>query len=154
MTSGRGFVEFVYEHQDCNEGGVVLDEIDKLNKRQQQVLNNFLESGNIDYQTGKTKFHFSLPKCKVIATTNSIERLAKPFLSRFGEPIHIPPYTFDEFQEISIRLLGSKYNIPIEIAMAIADVAWNNRNIKNVRILEHVGSRIRKDDRAEDIEKL
>lgn len=38
--------------------------------------------------------------------------------------------------------------------MSISDVVWNNSNIKNARILDHVGARIRKQDRADDIERF
>jgi hypothetical protein len=40
-------------------------------------LYNFLESGQIDYETSKVKYHFRIEKCKVIATTNSLDRLSK-----------------------------------------------------------------------------
>jgi ATP-dependent Lon protease len=95
-----------------------------------------------------------MEKCKVIATTNSIDRrLSKPLKSRFAI-LHIPPYTFDEFVEIAVRILGENYNLLADVSKAIANIVWNTLNFKDVRMLEHIGSRIRKDDRAEDIERL
>jgi hypothetical protein len=55
---------------------------------------------------------------------------------------------------ISIRLLGENYNLLADVSKAIANIVWNTLNCKDVRMLEHIGSRIRKDDIAEDIERL
>jgi len=150
-TSGRGFIDWMYEHQ--NAAGIVIDEIDKLKRNEQAMLYNFLESGQIDYQTSKVRYHFRMDKCKVIATTNSLDRLSKPLKSRFAI-LHIPTYTFEEFVEIAVRLLGENYNLLADVAKAIANIAWNALNCKDVRMLEHIGARIRKDDRADDIERL
>ncbi len=150
-TSGKGFIDWMYEHQ--NAQGIAIDEIDKLKRNEQAMLYNFLESGQIDYETSKAKYHFRMEKCKVIATSNSLDRLSKPLKSRFAI-LHIPPYTFEEFVEIAVRLLRETYNIFIDVAKAIANVTWNTLNCRDVRMLDHVGSRIRKDDRADDIERL
>jgi hypothetical protein len=55
---------------------------------------------------------------------------------------------------ISIRLLGENYNLLADVSKAIANIVWNTLNCKDVRMLEHIGARIRKEDRAEDIERL
>ena len=151
VTSGKGFIDWMYEHQ--NAQGVAIDEIDKLKRNEQAMLYNFLESGQIDYETSKAKYHFRMEKCKVVATSNSLERLSKPLKSRFAI-LHIPSYTFEEFVEISVRILGENYNILANVAEAIANVTWNTLNCRDVRMLDHIGSRIRKDDRADDIERL
>jgi MoxR-like ATPase len=141
----------MYEHQ--NAEGVVIDEIDKLKRNEQAMLYNFLESGQIDYQTSKVRYHFRMDKCKVIATSNSFDRLSKPLKSRFAI-LHIPIYTFEEFVEIAVRLLGENYNLLADVSKAIANIVWNTLNCKDVRMLDHIGARIRKEDRAEDIERL
>ena len=68
--------------------------------------------------------------------------------------MHIPPYTFEEFVEIAVRILRENYNLLTDVSKAIASIVWNTLNCKDVRMLEHIGSRIRKEDRAEDIERL
>ena len=75
LRSGTDFIDWMYEHQ--NAAGVVIDEIDKLKRNEQAMLYNFLESGQIDYETSKVTYHFKMEKCKVIATTNSLDRLSK-----------------------------------------------------------------------------
>jgi len=150
-TSGKGFIDWMYEHQ--NAEGIAIDEIDKLKRNEQAMLYNFLESGQIDYETSKVKYHFKMEKCKVIATSNSLDRLSKPLKSRFAI-LHIPSYTFEEFVEIAVMLLGENYKILVDIAEAIANVTWNTLNCRDVRMLDHIGSRIRKDDRDDDIERL
>jgi ATP-dependent Lon protease len=137
----------MYEHQ--NAQGIVID--DKLKRNEQAMLYNFLESGQIDYETSKVKYHFRMEKCKVIATSNSLDRLSKPLKSRFAI-LHIPPYTYEEFVEIAVRLLGENYDLLAEVAKAIANIVWNTLNCKDVRMLDHIGSRIKKEDRAEDID--
>jgi hypothetical protein len=94
-----------------------------------------------------------MEKCKVIATTNSLDRLSKPLKSRFAI-LHIPLYTFEEFVEIGIRLLGENYNLLADVSIAIANIVWNTLNCKEVRMLDHIGARIKQDDRADDIERL
>jgi Holliday junction resolvasome RuvABC ATP-dependent DNA helicase subunit len=150
-TSGRGFIDWIYEHQ--NAAGIVIDEIDNLKRNEQAMLYNFLESGQIDYQTSKVRYHFRMEKCKVIATTNSLDRLSKPLKSRFAI-LHIPTYTFEEFVEIAVRLLGENYNLLADVSIAIANIVWNTLNCKEVRMLDHIGARIKQDDRADDIERL
>ena len=94
-----------------------------------------------------------MEKCKVVATSNSLERLSKPLKSRFAI-LHIPPYTFEEFVEIGIRLLGENYNLLADVSKAIANIVWNTLDCKDVRMLDHIGARIKQDDRADDIERL
>ena len=50
--------------------------------------------------------------------------------------------------------MGENYNLLSEVAKAIANIVWNTLNCKDVRMLDHIGSRIRRDDRADDIERL
>ena len=68
--------------------------------------------------------------------------------------MHIPPYTFEEFVGIAVRLLGENYNLLVDVSKAIANVIWNTLNCKDIRMLDYIGSRIRKEDQADDIERL
>ncbi|MBV9177704.1 MAG: hypothetical protein JO297_11765, partial [Nitrososphaeraceae archaeon] len=51
-------------------------------------------------------------------------------------------------------ILGENYNLLADVSKAIANIVWNILNCKDVRMLEHIGARIRKEDRAEDIKRL
>jgi hypothetical protein len=50
--------------------------------------------------------------------------------------------------------LGENYNLLADVAKAIANIVWNTLNCKDVRMLDHIGARIKQDDRADDIERL
>ena len=54
----------------------------------------------------------------------------------------------------AVKLLGENYNLLEDVSKAIANIVWNTLSCKDVRMLEHIGSRIRKDDKAEDIGRL
>ena len=85
-TSGRGFIDWMYEHQ--NAEGVVIDEIDKLKRNEQAMLYNFLESGQIDYQTSKVRYHFRIDhigaRIKQDDRADDIERLIN-LMIKYGQ---------------------------------------------------------------------
>jgi replication-associated recombination protein RarA len=89
---------------------------------------------------------------KIIATSNSVQKLTPPLQSRFNI-LYLPEYSYDEFERIAIRLLVSKYRILPEVATEISRVVWNQFDSHDVRLLGHVGVLITKRDRPEDIER-
>jgi len=90
---------------------------------------------------------------KIIATSNSTEKLAKPFQSRFC-PLYLWPYTYELFVKIAVRLLIERYGLQQEISTAIAKVVWNKFQSRDVRMLLHVGHLIRNDHTEQDIERI
>src|ERR671937_1893551 len=55
----------------------------------------------------------------IFATSNSIERLSKPLLSRFTV-FEIPEYSYPEFEAISVRIIEKLHqNAVIQIASAV-----------------------------------
>jgi hypothetical protein len=70
----------------------------------------------------------------IYATTNDIEKLSKPFRSRFME-FSLPPYTYDEFCDIAAKLLGKRYNHDKELSLKIAGTIWNKIKSRDVRDL-------------------
>jgi dihydroneopterin aldolase len=70
-------------------------------------------------------------KASVFATSNNIEKIIPPLQSRFFI-VKLQAYTYEQFYEITIRLLTSNhYNVDEEIAKATADAVWNTT--QNVR---------------------
>ena len=72
----------------------------------------------------------------MIATSNNIEKIIIPLQSRFFI-VNMHGYTYEQFYEITLRLLTSnQYNVDEEIAKAIAEAVWNtSRNIReSIRI--------------------
>jgi hypothetical protein len=51
----------------------------------------------------------------------------------------LPPYTYDEFCDIAVNLLGKRYNHDIELSLKIADTIWNKIKSRDIRDLFQVG---------------
>ena len=60
----------------------------------------------------------------IYATTNDIDAISKPFRSRFME-FSLPPYTYEDFCNIAVKLLSVRYGLNEQIALKIAYTVWN-----------------------------
>ena len=71
-------------------------------------------------------------RTSVFSTSNSVERIISPLQSRFCI-VQLKAYTYEEFCQITIKLLTSNhYNVDEEIAKATADAVWKtSRNIRD-----------------------
>jgi replication-associated recombination protein RarA len=128
-TSGAGLVEKLF-NDDIQY--LLLDEVEKMTKKDQNVLLNVIESGMlIETKVSKTRSK-QIKSLKVFATTNNVDSLSVPLRSRFME-FHLPEYTFDQFCEITRRLLGKRLGHSSQVADEIAAAVWNDMNNKDVR---------------------
>ena len=94
-TTGAGLVDKLF---NSTINYLLLDEIEKMSKKDQNVLLNVLETGMlIETKVSKTRSK-QMKNLKVFATTNNIDALSRPLRSRFME-FHLPEYTFDQFCE-------------------------------------------------------
>ena len=68
----------------------------------------------------------------MFATSNNVEKIIEPLQSRFFI-VKLQAYTYEQFYEITVRLLTSdQYNIDEEIAKTAAEAVWNtSRNIRD-----------------------
>jgi hypothetical protein len=66
----------------------------------------------------------------IFATSNSIERLSKPLLSRFTV-FEIPEYSYPQFEAISVRIIKK---LPQNTVIQIASSFWKagSRDIRDV----------------------
>jgi MoxR-like ATPase len=78
-----GIIEYLFDHTDLKF--LLIDEIDKLNKKDQKVLLNVMETGilsDIKAKSSKsarqTQMHLS-----IYATSNDTYNILAPLLSRF-----------------------------------------------------------------------
>jgi Holliday junction DNA helicase RuvB len=128
-TTGAGLVDKLF---NSNINYLLLDEIEKMSKRDQNVLLNVLETGMlIETKVTKTRSK-QMKNLKVFATTNNVDTLSRPLRSRFME-FHLPEYTFDQFCEIARRLLSKRFRHSNQVADEIAAAVWNNMNSKDIR---------------------
>jgi hypothetical protein len=133
-ASGPGMVEYLFKN---DVKYLLLDEVEKMSKADQNVLLNVMETGMLtSTKVGKTG-------CKEInlsiyATTNNIDGISKPFRSRFLE-FSLPSYIYEDFCNISVKLLAVRYELDEEISLNIADTVWNKIKSRDIRDILAIG---------------
>ncbi len=128
-TTGAGLVDKLF---NSTINYLLLDEIEKMSKKDQNVLLNVLETGMlIETKVSKTRSK-QMKNLKVFATTNNIDALSRPLRSRFME-FHLPEYTFDQFCEIARKLNGKRLGHSSQVADEIAAAVWNEMHSKDMR---------------------
>src|ERR671919_2827407 len=141
-TTGAGLVDKMFNSTiNC----LLLDEIEKMSKKDQNVLLNVLETGMlIETKVSKTR-RKQMKNLKVFATTNNVDTLSPPLRSRFME-FHLPEYTFDQFCEIARRLLSKRMGHSNQVADEIASAVWNEMNSKDIRDVLSIAKLVRSID--------
>jgi replication-associated recombination protein RarA len=127
-ASGAGMAEHLFSN---NTKYLLIDEIDKMKKKDQATLLNVMETGILsETKLGKTRQ--KKMKLWIFAMSNEVERLAGPLRSRFME-LHLEEYTYEEFTEIVRRLLKKRYRLDVNLSEKIAYAVWNRMKSKDVR---------------------
>jgi Holliday junction DNA helicase RuvB len=150
-TSGKGMIDFLFDNPKTEY--LLIDEVDKINKRDQTVLYNVMETGILVETKSSIKNVGSRQqkmKLKIFATGNELEKLQNAFKSRFME-FYLSEYSLQEFLEITKRLLYSRYKLSEEIAGAIADVVWNDIKTKDIRDVLQIAKLARNVDDVQDV---
>ena len=129
-ASGPGIVDKLFAYPRTKL--ILIDEIEKMTKRDQNMLLNLLETGMLVSTKVRKTQEMEFRGIKLFATSNDIERLSKPLRSRLME-FHLPEYNFDEFREIVVKLAAKGYRINREIADRIAFVVWYEMGTKDIR---------------------
>lgn len=141
-TTGAGLVDGLFNN---NIQYLLLDEVEKMAKKDQNVLLNTIETGMlVETKISKTR-QKKLNNLKVFATTNNLDALSPPLRSRFME-FHLPEYTFDQFREIARRLLSKRMGHSNQIADKIASAVWNDMNSKDIRDVLSIAKLVRSID--------
>jgi MoxR-like ATPase len=93
-----GIIDYPFDHSDLKF--LLIDEIDKLSKKDQKVLLNVMETGilsDVKAKKGKsarqTHMHMS-----IYATSNDTSNILSPLLSRFIK-LNLPEYDLEIFTE-------------------------------------------------------
>ena len=122
-TTKAGIIDYLLENKLRY---LLIDEIDKMARQNQTFLLNLMETGIVS----EMKFGKIREAClntSVFATCNDSRKLSDPLLSRFFV-VKLEQYTYEQFYEISARLL----DIPEDMARFIADSVWNmSRDIRD-----------------------
>jgi MoxR-like ATPase len=133
-ATGSGMVDYLLSH---DVRYLLLDEVEKMSKRDQNVLLNLMETGVLTCTKVKKTYEKKM-NVSIFATTNDIDSLSKPLRSRFLE-FSLPEYTFEEFDRLSVRLLAQKYRHSPELAHKVAGAVWNTMKSKDCRDIVQVG---------------
>jgi replication-associated recombination protein RarA len=140
-ASGAGIVDKLFAYPRTRI--ILIDEIEKLTKRDQNMLLNLLETGMLISTKVRKTQEMNFAGIKLFATSNDIEQLSKPLRSRLME-FHLSEYDFDEFREIVGKLAANRYRLNREIADKIASAVWYEMGTKDVRdaiqLMKLVGS--------------
>ena len=103
-ASKSGIVEYIFEHKPKY---LLLDELDKLSRKDQTFLLNLIETGIVS-ETKYNKTREMELKTSVFATSNNIEKIIIPLQSRFFT-VNIHAYTYEQFYQITLQLLTSNH---------------------------------------------
>jgi MoxR-like ATPase len=134
MRQGPGMIDYLLSH---DVKYLLLDEVEKMSKKDQNVLMNLMETGVLTSTKVKKTYEKKM-NVSIFATTNDIDSLSKPFRSRFLE-FSLPEYTFEEFDGLSVKLLGKRYGHSPELSHTVADAVWNTIKSKDCRNILQVG---------------
>jgi holliday junction DNA helicase RuvB len=130
-----GIIDYLFKNRAPY---LLLDEIDKMSTRDQTFLLNLMETGIIaETKYGKTRQ--AEIETSVLATSNNSRKLSAPLLSRFFV-VELDQYTYEQFHEITLRLLS----VEQEFAPIIADAVWNTS--KNLRDCVSIGKLTRSEE--------
>jgi MoxR-like ATPase len=124
----------------------IIDELEKMNRKDQTSLLNLMESGILTELKHKQQRTTQL-KTWVFASCNSTDKLLQPLLTRFRD-IHFKPYTEEEFVEIVVNVLDREEGVDRDIALIIADGVFNRLKSSNIRECVRI-ARLARNDSAQ-----
>ena len=127
-STKSGIFDYLFEYRPRY---FVVDELEKMNKKDQASLLNLMESGILSELKHNQRRTTQL-KTWVFASCNSTDKLLPPLLTRFTV-IHFKPYTEEEFVEIVVNVLDREEGIDRDIALLIADGMYNRLKSSNIR---------------------
>lgn len=145
-TTGAGLIEVLYNNQNAKI--LIIDEIDKLKKNDQNCLLGLLNNGQVDKALKNIHYKFSM-NIKVFATCNSNSKLSKPIRSRFQE-YALPVYSDEDFVKVSRFCLQDRDDISSETAELIAKVLLAHEK-KDIRLVISIANLVKKRHTEEDV---
>jgi DNA replicative helicase MCM subunit Mcm2 (Cdc46/Mcm family) len=127
-STKSGIFDYMFEHRPCY---FIVDELEKMNKKDQTSLLNLMESGILSELKHNQQRTTQL-KTWVFASCNSTDKLLTPLVTRFTV-IQFKPYTEKEFVEIVVNVLDREEGVDRNVALIIADGVFNRLRSSNIR---------------------
>src|SRR5918996_2527915 len=127
-STKSGIFDYLFEYRPRY---FIIDELEKMNKKDQTSLLNLMESGILSELKHNQKRTTQI-KTWLFASCNSTDKLLPPLLTRFRD-IHFKPYTEEEFVNIVVNVLDREEGVDRDIALIIADGVYNRLKCTNIR---------------------
>jgi MoxR-like ATPase len=127
-STKSGIFDYLFEYRPRY---FIIDELEKMNKKDQTSLLNLMESGILSELKHNQQRTTQL-KTWVFASCNGTDKLLLPLLTRFTI-FHFKPYTEKEFVEIVVNILDREEGVDRDIALLIADGVYNRLKSSNIR---------------------
>jgi DNA replicative helicase MCM subunit Mcm2 (Cdc46/Mcm family) len=142
-STKSGIFDYLFEYRPRY---FIIDELEKMNKKDQTSLLNLMESGILSELKHNQKRTTQL-KTWVFASCNSTDKLLPPLLTRFRD-IHFKPYSVKEFTNIVVNVLDKEEGVDRDVALLIADGVHNRLKSSNIRECVRI-ARLAKNDSAQ-----
>jgi MoxR-like ATPase len=142
-STKSGIFDYLFEHRPRY---FIIDELEKMNKKDQTSLLNLMESGILSELKHNQQRTTQL-KTWVFASCNSTDKLLPPLLTRFRD-IHFKPYSEEEFTNIVVNVLDKEEGVDRDVALLIADGVYNRLKSSNIRECVRI-ARLAKNDSAQ-----
>ena len=133
QSTKSGMINYLFEKRPRY---LIVDEIEHMPIKDQTALLSLMETG-IVAETKFEKTRNTQLKTWVFATSNAIDKMLTPLLSRFMT-LHFKKYKFNDFFDISVNILSHE-GVPSEIACTVAHEVWYNLRSKDIRDCIKIG---------------
>ena len=148
-STKSGICDYLFEYRPRY---FIIDELEKMNKKDQTSLLNLMESGILSELKHNQKRMTQL-KTWVFASSNSTDKLLPPLLTRFKD-IHLKPYTEEEFVNIAVEILDREEGIDRDVATMIADAVFNRLKSTNIRECIRIARLVGSDSNLAQVDRI
>jgi holliday junction DNA helicase RuvB len=138
-STKSGIFDYLFEYRPRY---FIIDELEKMNKKDQTSLLNLMESGILS-ELKHNRQRTTQLKTWVFASCNGTDKLLHPLLTRFKD-IHFKSYTEAEFVEIVVNVLDRE-GVDRDMALLIADGVYNRLKSSNIRECVRIARLVRND---------
>jgi Holliday junction DNA helicase RuvB len=139
-STKSGIFDYLFE---CRPRYFIIDELEKMNKKDQASLLNLMESGILSELKHNQRRTTQL-KTWVFASCNSTDKLLPPLITRF-RVIQFKPYTEQEFVEIAVNILERGEGVDRDVALIIANSVFHKLKSSNIRECVRIARLVKND---------
>lgn len=135
-TTESGFTDEMFDKEPRY---MCIDELDDMDKDDQETLADYTEEGLLVETKGNNKRREMETNTKTFAAANSVGGIVNQIENRFTD-LHFTKYSLDEFKEVCTNILPRDYNVSEQHAKEIAEAIWDIDGFANVRKAEDVAA--------------